>query len=63
MAAIVGPMACAVAWRASMGDKSPKAKQRDQKQKSVAKAGTASAAKTKQEGYSQPRPVVPKGKK
>ncbi len=46
-----------------MGDKDPKSKQRDLKQKGVAKAGTAAAAKTKQEGYSQPRPVLPKGKK
>lgn len=46
-----------------MGDKSPKSKQRDQKQKNVAKAGSAAAAKTKQASYGQPRPVVEKGKK
>jgi hypothetical protein len=46
-----------------MGDKSPKSKQRDQKQKDVAKTGSAAAAKRTQESHSQPRPVVPKGKK
>lgn len=45
-----------------MGDKSPKAKQRDQKQKDSAKAGSAAAAKKKQDGYGQPRAGGP-GKK
>ena len=45
-----------------MGDKSPKSKQRGQKQKDAAKAGSAAAAKSKQEGYAQSQPVA-KGKK
>jgi len=35
-----------------MGDRSPKAKQRDQKQKNVAKATGVAKAQSKQEGYS-----------
>ena len=43
-------------WR--MGDKSLKAKQRDQKQKDAAKVGTAAVAKAKQErGMRVPQPV------
>ena len=45
-----------------MGDKSPKAKQRDQKQKDAAKAGSTAQAKAKQDSYSQPRQSVAKGK-
>jgi hypothetical protein len=41
-----------------MGDKSLKAKQRDQKQKDAAKVGTAAVAKAKQEhGMRVPQPV------
>jgi hypothetical protein len=41
-----------------MGDKSLKAKQRDQKQKDAAKIGSVAAAKAKQESQMQvPRPV------
>jgi hypothetical protein len=47
----------------SMGDKSPKSKQRGQKQKDDAKAGSAAAAKKKQDGYGQPRVGGPTGKK
>jgi hypothetical protein len=40
-----------------MGDKSLKAKQRDQKQKDAAKVGSMAAAKAKQESHMQaPRP-------
>ena len=35
-----------------MGDKSPKSKERGQKQKNVAKVDTAASAKSKQAGYS-----------
>jgi hypothetical protein len=35
-----------------MGDKSPKAKQRDQKQKNAAKVEGAAQARSKQAGYS-----------
>ena len=45
-----------------MGDKSPKAKQRDQKQKGAAKAGTAAQAKAKQDSYSRPQQPLAKGK-
>jgi len=45
----------------AMGDKSPKAKQRDQKQKNVAKAADAARARGKQDSFSQP--VPPRGKK
>jgi hypothetical protein len=41
-----------------MGDKSLKAKQRDQKQKDVAKIGAAAVAKAKQErGMRVPQPI------
>jgi hypothetical protein len=44
-----------------MGDKSPKAKQRDKKQKNVAKAADAERARGKQDSFAQPIP--PRGKK
>jgi hypothetical protein len=45
-----------------MGDKSLKAKQRDQKQKDAAKVGTAAMAKAKQErGMRVPQPVSKAG--
>jgi hypothetical protein len=47
----------------AMGDKSPKSKQRDQKQKDSAKAGSVAAAKSKQESYTRPQQTVAKGKK
>jgi len=50
-----------------VGDKSPKSKERGQKQKSVATAKDAAAAKEKQGAYSHAAQVagkiVPKGKK
>ena len=46
-----------------MGDKSLKSKQRDQKQKDAAKAGSAATAKSKQDSYSRPQQPVLKGKK
>jgi hypothetical protein len=46
-----------------MGDKSLKSKQRDQKQKDAAKAGSAAAAKSKQESYTRSPQPVAKGKK
>lgn len=45
-----------------MGDRSPKSKQRDQKQKNAAKAAGATAAKSKQDASSY-TPPLPKGKK
>jgi len=46
-----------------MGDKSPKSKQRGQKQKDAAKAEGAAQAKSKQDSYSQTPPIPGKGKK
>ncbi len=46
-----------------MGDKSLKSKQRDQKQKDAAKAGTVTAAKAKQDSYTRLQQSVAKGKK
>ena len=60
--AILSPMACAIKMEASMGDKSPKAKQRDQKQKDAAKAGSAAQAKAKQDRSTQPQPPAAQGK-
>ena len=46
-----------------MGDKSPKSKQRDQKQKDAAKAGSAAVARSKQDSYAHPQHPLAKGKK
>ena len=46
-----------------MGDKSPKSKQRGQKQKDTAKAEGAAQAKSKQARYSQTVPIPGKSKK
>ena len=46
-----------------MGDRSPKSKQRDQKQKDSAKATNAGQAKAKQEGFSHPVSPALKGKR
>jgi hypothetical protein len=43
-----------------MGDKSLKAKQRDQKQKDAAKVGSEAAAKAKQESYMRVPQPAPK---
>lgn len=45
-----------------MGDKSPKSKERGQKQKGVAKVEEAAAAKSKQAGYSHVQAPTPRGK-
>lgn len=44
-----------------MGDKSLKAKQRDQKQKDAAKIKSTAAAKSKQDSYSRPQQSMTKG--
>ena len=46
-----------------MGDKSPKSKQRGQKQKDLAKAKGAAEAKTKRDDQSWPLQTTAKGKK
>ena len=46
-----------------MGDKSPKSKQRNQKQKDSAKAEGQTKARSKQDSYSQASPLGAKGKK
>lgn len=46
-----------------MGDKSPKSKQRDQKQKDVARAGAAAQAQSKQAGFKRTPALPGKGKK
>jgi hypothetical protein len=46
-----------------MGDKSPKSKHRDQKQKDTAKAGRAAAAQSKQASQSRVPQTAAKGKK
>ena len=46
-----------------MGDKSPKSKERGQKQKTAAKADGATAAKSKQAGYSHATAPAPLGKR
>jgi hypothetical protein len=56
-------MAYAIEMEVTMGDKSLKSKQRDQKQKDAAKAGSAAAAKSKQDSYTRPPQPVAKGKK
>jgi len=44
-----------------MGNKSPKAKQRGQKQKDAARADGAAQAKSKQDSYRQTPPIPGKG--
>jgi hypothetical protein len=46
-----------------MGDRSPKSKQRDQRQKDAAKVQGAAQAKTKQAAYSATAAIGSKGKK
>jgi uncharacterized protein YheU (UPF0270 family) len=61
--AIVHAIASTIETEATMGDRSPKSKQRDQQQKNTAKATDAAAAKTKQDGQSRaPLPNL-KGRK
>jgi hypothetical protein len=60
--AIVAQVAFAIEGRPHMGDKSPKSKHRDQKQKDAAKAQGAAVARSKQESQSHTPPAA-KGKK
>ena len=46
-----------------VGDKSPKSKERDQKQKNVAKAESAAQARWKQEGQNRATQIPGKAKK
>jgi len=46
-----------------MGDKSPKAKQRDRKQKDAARAEGAAQVKSKQDSYRQTPSIPGKGKR
>ena len=46
-----------------MGDKSPKSKQRGQKQKDIAKAEGAAGAKSKQDSQHRAPQITAKGKK
>jgi hypothetical protein len=46
-----------------MGDKSPKSKQRDQRQKNAVKAGDAVAAKSKQDSQNRAPQIPGKGKR
>jgi hypothetical protein len=46
-----------------MGDKSLKSKQRGQKQKDAAKAGSVAEAKARQDSYKRPQQPGAKGKK
>jgi len=48
---------------ATMGDKSPKSKERGQKQKNTARADDAAAAKAKQENQSHTQQPPAKGRK
>ncbi len=60
---LFGGRAARVAPEGTVGDKSPKSKQRDQKQKSVERQKSDANAKAKQVGYSHaPQPTF-KGKK
>ena len=45
-----------------MGDKSPKSKERGQKQKSAATAQNAAAAKSKRDSHSQAKPPAKVGR-
>jgi len=47
----------------TMGDKSPKSKERSQKQKSTARAEGAASAKAKQAGQSHTPPPAAKGRR
>jgi len=47
---------------APMGDKSPKSKERGQKQKSAATAQNAAAAKSKRDSHSQAKPPAKVGR-
>jgi hypothetical protein len=46
-----------------VGDKSPKSKERGQKQKTAAKAESAAEVRSKQDSYSQAKQTPARGKK
>ena len=46
-----------------MGDKSPKSKERDRKQKTAAKTDSAAQVKSKQDSYSQTKQTPAQGRK
>ena len=46
-----------------MGDRSPKSKERGQKQKAAAKAENVAEARSKQDSQSQPKQIPAKGKR
>jgi hypothetical protein len=48
---------------APVGDKSPKSKERGQKQKSAAKAESTAQAKSKQDSYGQAKQTPVKGRR
>jgi len=48
---------------AAVGDKSPKSKERDQKQKNAAKAESAAQARSKQDGQNRATQISGKAKK
>ncbi len=56
-------MAAAIEAEATMGDKSPKSKDRSLKQKNAARAEDAAAAKAKQANQSQTQQPPAKGRK
>jgi hypothetical protein len=61
--AIVGRVARAIREGGAMGDKSQKAKQRNQRQKDAARTQGEAAAKSKQEGQNHGPQFMQKGKK
>jgi hypothetical protein len=56
-------MASAIEWEGTMGDKSPKSKEKGQKQKNAAKNEGAATAKSKQDQYTHVQAPVGKGKR
>jgi hypothetical protein len=67
MPVMLAKMASAIQMEATVGDKSPKAKERGQKQKSAAGAKGAASAKSKQDSQNRAPKIAPassgKGKK
>jgi hypothetical protein len=57
------PGATPPGWEVPMGDRSPKSKQRDEKQKSSAKDKAAATAKSKQDSHTFGAFPAPKGRK
>ncbi len=56
-------MAIAGGMEGPVGDKSPKSKQRDQKQKSAAQAESAAQARSKQDGQNRATQIPAKAQK